>query len=124
MLAEDREWLEIRTGTSDAAALHAFYSLLDVFVMASRSEANEGMPVAMLEAMLSGAQVVATRVGSIADVLSEHVRLVPTRDPVALGEAILEASSSSLPNEDALYLIPTPFAYTAALLEVANSALT
>jgi glycosyltransferase involved in cell wall biosynthesis len=121
MLAEDRDWMEVGPGTSHAAALHAFYSSLDVFVVASRPEANEGMPLAMLEAMLSGAKVVATRVGGIADVLSEHVRIVPTRDPVALGEAILEASSSSLPNEDALHLIPTPFEYAAALLEVANS---
>jgi len=59
----------------------------DVFVLPSR---NEGLPVAILEAMSYGLPVVATSVGSVADavVSGETGLLVPPGDAAALGEAL------------------------------------
>jgi len=53
---------------------------------------NEGMPNVVLEALASGRQVVATRVGGIPDVADHapHV-LVPPRDPDALAAALVRA---------------------------------
>ena len=55
------------------------------------SSISEGFPFATLEAMLSGKAVVATGVGGLAEqVTPECGRIVPPRDPDALGEAVLE----------------------------------
>lgn len=55
------------------------------------SSISEGFPFATLEAMLSGKAVVATGVGGLAEqVTPECGRIVPPRDPEALGEAVLE----------------------------------
>lgn len=59
----------------------------DLFVLPSLSE---GLPLALLEAMLAGAPVVATHVGEIPEVLGDGVYglTVPPADAVALAEAI------------------------------------
>lgn len=59
----------------------------DVLVLPSYSE---GLPYALLEGMAAGLPVIATPVGAIADVVSEgiHGYLVPTRDGMALAEAL------------------------------------
>jgi glycosyltransferase involved in cell wall biosynthesis len=61
----------------------------DVFALASRPQ-SEGMPTVVLEAMAVGTPVVATEVGSIAEVVHDHVngRLVPPDDPLELTRAI------------------------------------
>lgn len=60
---------------------------LDVFVMPSRWE---GLPMALLEAMTFRLPIVATRVGSIPDVIDENRNgiLVPPADPPALSAAL------------------------------------
>ena len=60
----------------------------DIFVLSSR---NEGMPIALLEAMAAGAAVISTRVEGVADLICEGQNglLVPVEDPVALAQAIL-----------------------------------
>jgi glycosyltransferase involved in cell wall biosynthesis len=65
----------------------SYLGTLDVFVLPSR---NEGFPLAVLEALLAGTAVVATDVGSVADVIRDGNTglLVPPEDPAALAEAL------------------------------------
>jgi glycosyltransferase involved in cell wall biosynthesis len=63
---------------------------VDSDVMAIPSTAFEGVPNVLLEAMAAGRPVVATKVGGIAEVVTneEGALLVPPSDPGALAEAI------------------------------------
>lgn len=63
-------------------------SVLDVFALAS---VTEGLPVALLEAMLAGVPVVATAVGGVPEVVrdGETGILAPPRDSAALAYGIL-----------------------------------
>ncbi|MGW4379085.1 glycosyltransferase [Kitasatospora sp. NPDC004531] len=60
---------------------------LDVFCLSSR---QEGLPVALMEAMTSGLPSVVTRVGGMPEVLDDGVegRLVPPGDPSELATAL------------------------------------
>jgi glycosyltransferase involved in cell wall biosynthesis len=63
-----------------------FYDAADVFVLPSYSE---GLPYALLEAMMAGLAVVTTPVGSIPEVVDDSIGvLVPPRDPHALSVAM------------------------------------
>jgi glycosyltransferase involved in cell wall biosynthesis len=66
-------------------------SALDVFVMPSR---NEGLPLALLEAMACGCCAVASDVGGIPEVLSrpELGWMVPAEDARAFAAALIECS--------------------------------
>ena len=59
----------------------------DVYVMPSRSE---GLPIALIEAMLAGKAIVASGVGGIPELIEQgrHGILVPPGDPVALAQAL------------------------------------
>lgn len=64
-----------------------FLDALDVFALSSD---NEGMPLAMLEAMGAGRAVVATSVGGVPEVAEgDTAVLVPPRDPAAMAREIL-----------------------------------
>ena len=67
--------------------LETIYADLDLLVLCS---ANEGSPVAIMEAMASGVPVVATDVGGVPDLVADGETgvLVPAGDPHALAEAI------------------------------------
>ena len=69
-----------------------YLAAMDVFAMASRSEA---MPGALVEAMGAGLPVVATNVGGIPEVVTNGVDglLVPPSDPRALARGIEDALS-------------------------------
>jgi glycosyltransferase involved in cell wall biosynthesis len=62
-------------------------SACDGFVLASN---NEGLPVALMEALAIGLPVVATDVGGVGEAITDGVNgvLVPARDPIALADAI------------------------------------
>ena len=62
---------------------------LNVLVVSSD---NEGTPVSAIEAMASSCPVVATRVGGLPDLITDHVtgRLVAARDAAALASAVTD----------------------------------
>lgn len=74
-------------GWVDGSAKQCLLSESDVFVLPSH---NEGLPVAMLEAMAAGLPVISTRVGGIPDALEDGVEgiLIEAGDVSALAEAI------------------------------------
>ena len=65
----------------------AFYESLDVLVSSSR---QEGLPIALLEAMASGLPIVAAAVGEVPGLLQHRVSglLVPAENGEALAEGI------------------------------------
>ena len=74
----------------------------DLVVLASTEEGgeHEGIPVALMEAMAARLPVVATRTGSIPELVDEtNGVLVPQRDPEALGAAIAELAADPLRRE-------------------------
>ena len=72
--------------TSDVST---FLAVMDVFVLSSL---QEGLPVAMLEAMAAKRPVIATAVGGIPEVISNGRNgiLVPSNDPEALARGIIQ----------------------------------
>lgn len=67
----------------------AILPALDAWVMSS---VQEGLPVALIEAMGSGCTIVATSVGGIPDAVTDgrEARLVPAADPAALAAAVVD----------------------------------
>lgn len=80
----------ILTGRRDDAV--AVLGACDAFVMASN---NEGLPVAIMEALALGLPVVSTAVGGIPEAITDGVDglLVPARDPEALAAAITRVAT-------------------------------
>ena len=64
------------------------YAGLDIVILSSF---NEGLPVALIEAMAAGKPVISTNVGGVGDLIldGDNGLLVPSNDPTALAEAIL-----------------------------------
>jgi len=72
-----------------------FLSQIDIFVLPSL---NEGLGVAVLEAMASGRPVIATRVGGLPELVEDRVTgyLVPPGNPAALADAIVQLASQRI----------------------------
>ncbi len=67
----------------------AYYQAADVFVFPSE---QEGLPVAVLEAMASGLPIVASRIAGVTDLVDDDTAwLVPVGDSDALAEAVADA---------------------------------
>ena len=66
--------------------LFAYYKMADIYLIAS--QASEGFPRTIWEAMAHCLPVVATRVGSIPDFIQGAAELVEPRDPTALAHSI------------------------------------
>jgi glycosyltransferase involved in cell wall biosynthesis len=86
-------------GGQPHSSLQEFYSSHRIFAMPSvvaRSGDTEGMPVALLEAMVAGCSVVATSVGGIPEVVipGRTGLLVEPRSPDALADAIVRLLAS------------------------------
>jgi glycosyltransferase involved in cell wall biosynthesis len=75
------------TGWIDEAAARRQLATADMLVLPSH---NEGLPMAVLEAMAHGLAVVTTPVGAIPDAIrdGETGLLVPARDPLRLADAL------------------------------------
>ncbi len=73
------------TGELSQAEVMKHYDTSDIFIMASQ---NEGMSLAMLEAMASGLPVVGSNTMGIRDVISGVGMLVDDIDEVSLAEAV------------------------------------
>ena len=68
------------------------YSAADAFVLSSAF--GEGFPNVVAEAMSSGLQVVATDVGDVKRIMGGCGRIVPPKDPEALGRAVTDLLST------------------------------
>ena len=66
--------------------LFAYYKMADIYLIAS--QASEGFPRTIWEAMVHSLPVVATRVGSIPDFIEGVAELVEPRDPTALAQSV------------------------------------
>jgi glycosyltransferase involved in cell wall biosynthesis len=78
-LGEKVRFLGFREDVAD------LYAASDAFVLSSRSE---GLPMVVLEAMMAGLPVVATRVGGVAAAVDDGGVLVPPEEPEALAGAM------------------------------------
>jgi glycosyltransferase involved in cell wall biosynthesis len=69
-----------------------YYNAADVFILPSHTEA---MPLTILEAMVHGTPIIATRVGAIPEMLEKTgATLIPPHDPSAIRKAIQSAYRS------------------------------
>lgn len=66
--------------------MDALYSAGDVFVLSSRSE---GLPMVVLESMMAGLPVIATRVGGVSDALGENGLLIDPGQPAQIAKAMI-----------------------------------
>jgi glycosyltransferase involved in cell wall biosynthesis len=73
------------TGVVSREEMPQQYAQADVFVLPSY---NEGMSVALLEALASALPVVATETGGSAELISDNGLIVPWADPGALADAL------------------------------------
>ncbi|MFC1888823.1 glycosyltransferase [Thermodesulfobacteriota bacterium] len=64
------------------------YRDLDIVVLSSL---NEGLPVALIEAMTAGRPIVTTNVGGVSDLVCKNMaaEVVPPKDSAAMGDAII-----------------------------------
>ena len=72
-------------------------SACDVFVLSSD---YEGLPTVLIEAMACEAHVISTDVSGAREIINEYGKIVPTNNPIALSNSILEALTLTNKNKD------------------------
>jgi glycosyltransferase involved in cell wall biosynthesis len=109
-------WLHVLPGVKDEQELRRIYASLDCYVVSSSREANEGVPVSALEALVCGVPVVAADVGGIRNAIGDLVTIVSGVDPETLSQAIRSVleSDRSLSRRSR---IPDEVSYATALLQ-------
>ena len=70
-------------------------SACDVFVLSSD---YEGLPTVLIEALACQAQVVSTNVSGAHEIIGKHGKIVPTKNPISLAEAIKDRLQNSNKN--------------------------
>jgi len=100
-LAKQRGVALVMSGEASPAALAASYAQSDAFVFPSH---YEGLPVALVEAMMSGLPVIATRVGAIPEMLAGLPvdQTIPPQDTQALRDAMERVMAMSPSEREAL----------------------
>ena len=80
-------------GAVPPSEIPVWHARFDVFALSSHTE---GLPVVLIEAAASGLPTVATRVGSIGDVVQDRTSglLVPPGEPKAFADALVELAAS------------------------------
>jgi len=73
--------------TGNVFDAYQYLPAFDVFVLSSLSE---GLPLAVLEAMIAELPVIATDVGAVKDTIADKGKLIPSKDIVALASAMQE----------------------------------
>lgn len=70
-------------------------SACDVFVLSSD---YEGLPTVLIEALACQSQVVSTNVSGAHEIIGKHGKIVPTKNPISLAEAIKDRLQNSNKN--------------------------
>ena len=99
---EDRDWVEENAARIGGIEVLGYRSQSEVAKALERSDVlvlpsfAEGVPVALMEAMVSGRPVIATRVGGVAELVEDGVsgRMVSPGNAQALTEAISDLAAS------------------------------
>lgn len=92
-------------GSRSGTELAKFYATADIFIgpsIVAESGDTEGLGVVFLEAMASGAPVIASDVGGVGDIVKDGVTglLVPQKDPQSIArKVLLLAGDADLRNE-------------------------
>jgi glycosyltransferase involved in cell wall biosynthesis len=85
------DWIEIVHGVASDAEMASMYEGLSCLVVPSSYEANEGLPVAALEAIALSVPVVSTDVGAVRSAVGDRVRIVSVNDFDSLVGAVRQA---------------------------------
>lgn len=85
-------WLDNRS-----EALAALYRRASIFVFSSMAE---NFPISLLEAMLSGAAIIATDIGACREVLGGTGRFIPPGDPLAIRKQLLDLTADNTARSD------------------------
>lgn len=91
-----RDWVTHHGAISDRVRIKQLYLEADVFLLPSYHP-TEAQPIVLLEAMNAGLPIITTRHSSLPDLIGEDEagRVVPTRDPEAIADAVQDLSDDA-----------------------------
>ncbi len=80
--------LQLSTNVTFEGPVKPVYSAYHAGDVVALSSVSEGFPYTVIEAMMCGKPVVATRVGGVGEAVGDTGALVPAQNPAALGDAL------------------------------------